>query len=179
MFSGSTKRWKILLDNVPDLTVKYLSNTRWESRIKSVKSIRFQCPHVRLALCELYESCENDAKSKSEAGNLVNALLSFEFFLGVVIWYDILFAINMVSKKLQSKSMCIDTTIKQLEGVTSYFEKYRDEGFTTSMDVAKNLAFEMDVEPIFSTKRRVIRKKYFVENNVDEEVDPEESFRVN
>ncbi|XP_039004048.1 zinc finger MYM-type protein 1-like [Hibiscus syriacus] len=180
LFSGSTKRWKILLDNVPGLTVKYLSNTRWESRIKSVKAIRFQCPQIRLALCKLYESCENDAKSKSEAESLVNALSSFEFLLGVVIWYDILFAVNMVSKKLQSKSMCIDTTIRQLEGVMSYFEKYRDEGFTTNMNVAKNLALEMDVEPIFPTKRCVIRKKFFGENNEDNEVEsPEESFRVN
>ena len=28
VFLGSTKRWKILLNNVPDLTLKYLSNTR-------------------------------------------------------------------------------------------------------------------------------------------------------
>jgi len=28
LFSGATKGWKILLDNVLDLTVKYLSNTR-------------------------------------------------------------------------------------------------------------------------------------------------------
>ena len=28
LFANSTKRWKILLDNVPDLTVKSLCNTR-------------------------------------------------------------------------------------------------------------------------------------------------------
>ena len=32
LFACSTKRWKILLDNVPKLTVKPLSNTCWESR---------------------------------------------------------------------------------------------------------------------------------------------------
>ena len=49
LFANSTKRWKILLDNVPDLTVKYLCNTRWESQIKSVKVIRFQAPQIKLA----------------------------------------------------------------------------------------------------------------------------------
>jgi hypothetical protein len=44
LFSSSTKRWKILLDNVPKLTVKALSTTRWESRIKSVQAVRFQTP---------------------------------------------------------------------------------------------------------------------------------------
>jgi hypothetical protein len=82
LFSGSTKRWKILLGNVPGLTMKYLSNTRWESRIKSVKDIRFQCPQIRLALSELYECCDNDAKAES----LIHALENFEFLFGMVIW---------------------------------------------------------------------------------------------
>ena len=89
-----------MLDHVPDLTLKYFSNTRWECRIKSVKAIRFQCPQIRLALSKLYESCDNDAKTKSEAESLINALENFEFSLGVVVWYDILFAINTVNKKL-------------------------------------------------------------------------------
>ncbi|XP_021766288.1 uncharacterized protein LOC110730773 [Chenopodium quinoa] len=112
--------------------------------------------------------------------SLFNAIGSFEFLLGMVIWYDILFAINMISKKLQSKNMCIDDTIKHVEEVVSYFEKYREEGFTKSMSLAKIIAFEMDVEPIFPTKRTMIRKKYFGENNEDqdENMSPEESFRV-
>jgi len=44
LFSGSTKRWKVLLEHVPDLTVKSVCNTRWESRIKSVRAIRYQAP---------------------------------------------------------------------------------------------------------------------------------------
>jgi hypothetical protein len=49
-FSGSIKRWKILLDHVPSLTVKSLSNTRWESKIKSVQTITHQTPHIRSSL---------------------------------------------------------------------------------------------------------------------------------
>ncbi|KAK8303276.1 hypothetical protein V6Z11_D04G140000 [Gossypium hirsutum] len=97
LFSSSTKRWKIFLDNFLELT------------------------------------------SKSETESLVNALESFEFLLGMVIWYEILFTINMVSKKLQSKSMCIDTIIK-------------DEGFTSSMNIAKSIALDMNVEPTLPTK---------------------------
>ncbi|KAK9750633.1 hypothetical protein RND81_02G209400 [Saponaria officinalis] len=168
LFSGSSKRWKILLDNVPGLTLKFLSNTRWESRIKSVKAIRFQAPQLR-----------SDAKSKSEAESLYNALGSFAFLLGMVIWYEILFVINKVSKKLQSKSMCIDTTIVQVEGIMSYFEKFRIDGFLSSMDIAKNIALDMDVEPTLLTKRRVIRKRHFDETNEEDEQNQpvEEVFR--
>ena len=111
LFSSSTKRWTLLLDNVPNLTVKSLCNTRWESRIKIVKAFRCQAPQIRDALIEL---CKY-AKSISKAQSLVNAIESYEFLLNMVIWYDILYAINKVSKKLQTKTICIDATIDLLK----------------------------------------------------------------
>ena len=48
------------------------------------------------------------------------------------------------------------------------------------MNVAKSVALEMDVEPTFPTKCRVIRKKQFDENNQIEEIQSfDEPFRVN
>ncbi|KAL0427226.1 UNVERIFIED_CONTAM: hypothetical protein Slati_2897400 [Sesamum latifolium] len=176
LFFSSTKRWKVLLDHVYDLTVKSLCNTHWESRIKSVKAIRFQTSEIRSALLELHRTCE-DAMSKSEAKSLVDSLESFEFLLGIVIWYDILFCINMVSKKLQSESMSIDSTIEQIEGALAFFEGYRTTGFATSMNIAKELVFVMDVKPTFPVKRLVLRKKQYDENTDDEDVrSPEEAF---
>ncbi|XP_010418623.2 PREDICTED: zinc finger MYM-type protein 1-like [Camelina sativa] len=179
LFSSSSKRWKILLDHVPCFTVKSLCNTRWESRIKSVKAIRFKAPQVRSALLELYESCD-DAMTKSDAESLIMAFDNFEFILGIVIWYDILFAINSVSKNLQSKSFCIDNALKQLQGVCLFFEKYRHEGFSSSLSIAQTIARDMDVDPIFPQKRRVFRKKQFDEIGLDEEIQSsEDAFRVN
>jgi len=106
----------------------------------------------------------------SECQSLVSALENFEVLVGLVIWHDILFSINKVSKKLQSKIVSIDATLKHIEGVILYF-KYRDKGFTSSIDTAKNIAFEMDIEPKFRTKRRGKRKKHFDEqNDQDEEI---------
>jgi hypothetical protein len=128
------------------------------------------------------ERCSpNDTKGVSDAQGLVTALENFEFLCGLVIWHDILFSINMVSKKLQSKCVCMDTALEQIEGVVSYFKKYRDEGFNRSIDIAKEIAEEMDVEPIFPKTRKGKKKKHFDEQNdqnEEETLSAIESFRV-
>ncbi|KAK4591761.1 hypothetical protein RGQ29_016274 [Quercus rubra] len=180
LFSSSTKRWKILQDNVSSLTLKPLSQTRWESRIESVKAIKFQALEIRDALLQLAKTSE-DPKTKSEADCLATyELESFEFLLGMTIWYDILFAVNSVSKNLQSKDMHIDIAIDQLKGLISFFKKYREDGFTSAVISSKEIAIKMEIEPIFHEKRIIRRKKQFDENVNDEITQSaEESFRIN
>ncbi|XP_073029841.1 uncharacterized protein [Primulina eburnea] len=69
LFSSSTKRWKIFKDNVPGLTVKPLSHTRWESHVESVKAIKEQVVHIRDALLEIAEVAE-DSKTNSDVETL-------------------------------------------------------------------------------------------------------------
>jgi hypothetical protein len=159
LFAGSTKRWKFLLDYVDGLNVKSLCNTRWESRIKSVAAIRYQAPQLRAALLALSEDPEVESNDRSDAKNLFDALGSFEFIFGMVIWHDILFVVNKVSKKLQSSSMCIASAMQQIKGITDYFETYRNDGFESSMIIAKEIASELGVQPAFPKKRRGLRKK--------------------
>ncbi|KAJ1294938.1 hypothetical protein BS78_01G184600 [Paspalum vaginatum] len=179
LFAGSTKRWNVLLKHVPSLTVKSLSNTRWESRIKSVTAIRYQATELRSALSELRHASDIDPKDKSDAKNLFDALGSFEFLLGMVIWHDVLYAVNKVSKKLQSPAMSVDSTLKQIEDIMRYFETYRSEGFSSSRNIAKDIADKMGVEASFPVKRRAMRKKQFDESNCQEEIlEAERSFEV-
>ena len=104
------------------LTFKPLSQTRWESRIKSVKTIKFQALEIRDALLQLIKTSE-DPKTKSEVNCLATyEIESFEFLLGITIWYDILFAVNSVSKNLQSKNMHIDVAIDKLKGLISFLK---------------------------------------------------------
>ena len=153
LFAGSTKRWNVLLHHVEGLAVKSLSNTCWESRIKSVKAIRYQPCQLRSALHELNEDGDTEPKDRSVAKKLFEVLGSFEFIFGMVIWYEILFAVNAVSKKLQSPSMCIDSTLQQIEGIRNYFLKFRNEGFASNLIIAKEIASEMGVEPSLPVKR--------------------------
>jgi hypothetical protein len=55
--------------------------------------------------------------------------------------------------------MCIDTTIKQMKYVLSYFEKYWKEGFTKNMDPAKVLHLKRMLSQSFQQNRHMIRKK--------------------
>ena len=57
------KRWKILQDHIHNLSLKSLSQTRWESCIESVKVVRFQLVEV-----------SDDPKIKSE----IDCLTTYE-----------------------------------------------------------------------------------------------------
>ena len=68
------------------LTLKSLSQTRWESHVESVKAIKFQAPQIRNALLQLAQTSE-DPKIKSEADYLATyEIESFELLLGMTIW---------------------------------------------------------------------------------------------
>ncbi|KAL4597957.1 hypothetical protein ACB092_11G025900 [Castanea dentata] len=139
LFSSSTKSWKILKDNVSGLTLKSLSQTRWENRIEN-------------ALLQLAQTSE-DPKIKSEADCLATyEIESFEFLLGMTI-----------CKNLQSKDMHIDVAIDQLKGLISYFNEYRENEFT-STNSSKKIALKMKIEPAFPEKHIIHRKKQFDEN---------------
>ncbi|CAN1168171.1 Zinc finger MYM-type protein 1 [Linum perenne] len=182
IFANSNKRWLILKNNVKDLTLKPLSSTRWESRVESVKAIRFQILEVREALLQVAD-LDNDSKIRSEAKSLAqNELGDFEFIVSLVIWYDVLYATNLVSKHLQSKDMLIDDAIIKIEGLISFFKRYRENGFQNALEEAKGISTKMDVDPVFSQRREIRRKRHFdeVPDNVSNNASlyREESFRV-
>lgn len=154
-------------DNITGLTLKSVSSTRWESRIDSVKAIRFQCANIREALLQASDS-DNDPLTSSEAKGLANNELGeYEFLVSIVIWYDILYAVNLVSKELQSKDMLIDVAIEKVQGLISFFNQYRETGFSNAVEAATEIALDMDIGTIFRKKRQIKRKRHFDENPDD------------
>jgi hypothetical protein len=67
-------------------------------------------------------------------------LILLSFLPSMAIWHDILFYVNMVSKTLQSSSMCINSSLQQIEGTMEYFDKYKSTGFSACLIIAKELA---------------------------------------
>ena len=121
-----------------------------------------------------------DPKIKSEVDCLATyEIENFKFLLGMTIWYDILFAVNSISKNLQSKDMQIDIAIDQLKCLISYFKGYRENGFTSVMNSSKKIELEMEIKLVFREKRIIHRKKQFDENVHNETThSAEESFRI-
>ena len=99
-----------------------MSQTCWESRVESVKPIRYQAPKIRDALFALADT-NDDHKSNSEVESLAtHGIGNFEFLVGMIIWHNLLFAVNSVSKILQKQDMQIDVAIDQLKRLIAFLE---------------------------------------------------------
>ncbi|KAH1155044.1 hypothetical protein GLYMA_18G183000v4 [Glycine max] len=131
LFASSTKRWKILQENVSKFSIKSLSQTIWECRIESVKAIKFQAPKISDTLVQLSKTSE-DPKIKSVTICLATyEMENFEYLLGMTIWYDILFVVNL------------------------------ENGFAFALESTKEMTIEMDIEPKFNEKCKIHRKNHF------------------
>ena len=60
----------------------------------------------------------------------------YEFIVAIVIWSEVLYVVNLVSKNLQAKNMLIDVAIEKVKGLI-FFEGYRESGFLEALEIAK------------------------------------------
>lgn len=157
-FSSSTHRWDILIKYLPGLTVKPLSATRWESRVDAVKVIRFQLNEICDALSDIEENNTltnvSSVKSRSEAQGILKNISNFKFVMCSVIWYDILYEINISSKLLQSPSLDLSEAITQLNTTKKFLEDYRSEGFEKALKTSKEIAKKVGIDDKFDSSQR-------------------------
>ncbi|XP_073121932.1 uncharacterized protein [Henckelia pumila] len=82
----------------------------------------------------------------SDAGSLENyELQSFEFLLGIVIWFEVLQKVNKISKILQRKDMVISEGISLLKGLIIFLEEYINFGFENAKSEVEKIALEMEI----------------------------------
>lgn len=96
------------------------SKTMWESRINSLKALRYQLPNTIEAFEELSREA-SETMTRYEAQPLANEIRTFEFILSSSIQYSILIEVNVVSKSLKCKSIDVDISNNMLESILIFF----------------------------------------------------------
>lgn len=177
IFAGSTKRWCVISEDVKNLTLKQVCETRWESRINAVQAVRYQYVEVRDALIKLGDKAD-DPTTASEAQSLINHMEDFSFLVCLLIWHDLLFEVNMISKSLQGKTTDIGMAVHKFNNCLDFLGRFRERGFFDSVIAAKEIADELDIEPVFPEKRFRKKKRLFLyESSEEVQFSPEEIFK--
>lgn len=184
LFSASTQRWAVFRKHVTNLTVKPNCETRWESRVNSVKAVRYQVGEIYDALIEVSDTTR-EPKCRTEALSLAKAIKSYKFLVTLIIWYDLLRQINLVSKMMQQQNMQLDMTVQLYEQTLKFFTDYRDSGFDAALVAARELAklLDMTAEEMAFTdecaiRRRRVRREFTYESEDQPITDTTENFRV-
>nr|XP_054594826.1 zinc finger MYM-type protein 1-like isoform X2 [Nothobranchius furzeri]XP_054594921.1 zinc finger MYM-type protein 1-like isoform X2 [Nothobranchius furzeri]XP_054595126.1 zinc finger MYM-type protein 1-like isoform X2 [Nothobranchius furzeri] len=168
LFSASTQRWTILKSHV-NLTLKMWSDTRWESKIKSIEPFRYEAAAVREALIKVRETTK-EPKTKVEAQSLSEEVGSYRFSICTAVWYDILFQIQHVSKLVQSPNMAVDVAVNLLRNTHRSLEQYRETGFKSAQIIARDTCADMNVEVVLKEKRLRSTKRHYSYEATDEPI---------
>ena len=181
LFSSSAQRWEILKKHV-ELSIKSQSDTRWESRIKCIKPLRYNLKEVLLALKDLEAiSIERkDGRAASETKSLIAHLSKWSFLLSVFIWYDILFQVNKASKILQSYGVSLHTTETEIQATEKFLQNYRTTGYDSAATSAVEIAQELDIDPSFPPSRSGKKRRLFdYQGEEEQRATPELKFKSN
>ena len=182
LFSSSAQRWEILKKHV-ELSIKSQSDTRWESRIKCIKPLRYNLKEVLLALKDLEAiSIERkDGRAASETKSLIAHLSKWSFLLSVFIWYDILLQVNKASKILQSYGVSLHTMETEIQATEKFLQNYRTTGYDSAATSAVEIAQELDIDPSFPPSRSGKKRRLFDYQGEEEQraTTPELKFKSN
>ena len=75
------------MKEVPTTTVKPLSDTRWESRIDAIKTLRFNLEKIYDALFFLYNDTSRHNDTKNPAKSLIIKIKSYKFVCSTVQYF--------------------------------------------------------------------------------------------
>lgn len=64
----------------------------------------------------------------------------------LLIWYDVWMQINIVSKMIKRKDMQFDIALKFIESTVDFLTSYKQAGFKSALDAAKDLTIELEMD---------------------------------
>lgn len=180
LFSGSSKRWELVKDKLK-LTMKPLSDTRWESRIEAVKSILFQFDDV-VGCIESLKNQTDQSDTLSDCDSVLNEMLSLEFVISLHVWYELLSRVNVISKLWQSVQVHLSIALKHLHTFCDWIKEYRQTGFEKCLSDAQQFIDRScyDLPNEFKNKRVVKKKRVFDYEGEDQPIQcPKSRYEAN
>ncbi|XP_055771271.1 uncharacterized protein LOC129847549 [Salvelinus fontinalis] len=162
LFSASTQPWAIHVD----ITLKIWTETRWQSKVKSVEPLRYKTAAVREALIEVRDQTK-DPVIKIEAQSLSEKVGSYCFSICTVVWHDILRQIQHVSKLMQSLSMHVDVAVSLLRK-TERSQQLQGNRLYDCTNVSQGYCEGMNVEAVLQEKGLRSTKRHFSYGSFDE-----------
>ncbi|XP_060866247.1 uncharacterized protein LOC132941980 [Metopolophium dirhodum] len=171
LFSKSSKRWDLIKDKLK-LTLKSLSETRWESRIAAVKAILFQFDDI-IDCINILKMQIVDAETLCDCEAILKEMLTFEFIVAIHVWYEILLRVNNISKIWQSVQVNLKMAVDSLNNFCNWIQEYRDIGFNKSIIESRQFIEKSsyEIELNFKNKRIAKKKKMFSYEHTDEPIE--------
>ena len=103
--------------------------------------------------------------------------MTWSYVLCTVIWYNILYQINRVSKILQSPNVSLETLQSETSAVRVYLDNFRESGLAASQTDAREIAEKLEIDMTFPEKRkRKTTRPFLYEGREETQSTPDEHF---
>ena len=114
----------------------------------------------------------------STATSIKGELMTWSFVMCTIIWYNILYQINHVSKILQSPSVSLETLKRETSAVKEYLENFRESGLAACQTDAREIAENLEIDRTFPEKRqRKTTRQFLYEGREETHSTPDEHFK--
>ncbi|CAF4994530.1 unnamed protein product [Rotaria sp. Silwood1] len=164
-FTSSVKRYYVLRDALEKstfgLTVKSLSETRWNANYESLHCV-VESFHEILHCLESIESIESkefDKETKAQAKNIRNKLMSYEFVVLLKFMVHVTRTTNSLTIHLQTKELDILSSLELMTNTNKLIQKMRndDEALKSILLIAEKLVepFNIDIDQEFNRLHRL------------------------
>ncbi|GBM23868.1 hypothetical protein AVEN_208504-1 [Araneus ventricosus] len=124
-FSRSISRWEKLVSTIP-ITVKFESETRWSSRAEALKPVSKYLDELLDLLHNMVEEADETFETRSDARNLCNRMLTYDFLTLLGFGENIITRIDRIQKRLQDPSMNFHSSDLDLKALKDYFNNDRE-----------------------------------------------------
>lgn len=162
-FSGSPRRWKMLMDGLEANenshleTLKSLSDTRWASHAQATKALSINYDNIHRILRTLSNDTTQTADTRDEAKSLVKKMDKLETAFFSLLWNQILQRFQATSVALQTVDLDLVKAVSLIQSLKDYVQDLRgnfDEMEITAKRISTTQQYKSDVTRQVTRTRR-------------------------